>query len=168
MNFLLKTILALCVSGLLFSELSAAASEKLERADALLAQTYDNFTNALESLALKLQLRDAQRAWIRYRDQICTFEVDYYKQYNDVIDSSALVRVKDDCLRRLITQRTRDIRGIFSLSRIYNSDARSRRVPSRATEPRALTIHDGNGHAINIEKKESASGSYSIIISPKK
>lgn len=55
------------------SELNACAAQRLRRADADMNRLYQTQINK-SNAASRIRLRDAQRAWIVYRDKTCLYE----------------------------------------------------------------------------------------------
>ncbi len=85
------------------SALNATAAQNLRRADQALNAQYTTTTRQLSTPSRNL-LRDAQRAWITFRDQQCRYEA------SAVQGGSAYPMVQSDCLARLTVQRTQDLR----------------------------------------------------------
>lgn len=85
------------------AQLNATAAQNLRRADAALNAQYAATTRPLTTPTRTL-LRDAQRAWITFRDQQCRYEA------SAVQGGSAHPMVQSDCLARLTVQRTQDLR----------------------------------------------------------
>lgn len=100
------TATALAASGAVAqtqSALNATAAQNLRRADQALNAQYTTTTGRLSTPSRTL-LRDAQRAWITFRDQQCRYEA------SAVQGGSAYPMVQSDCLARLTVERTRDLR----------------------------------------------------------
>ncbi len=83
--------------------LNTSAAQNLRRADQALNAQYTATTAALSTPSRTL-LRDAQRAWITFRDQQCRYES------SAVRGGSAFAMVQSDCLARLTVERTADLR----------------------------------------------------------
>ena len=83
--------------------LNTSAAQNLRRADQALNAQYTATTAALSTPSRPL-LRDAQRAWITFRDQQCRYES------SAVRGGSAFAMVQSDCLARLTVERTADLR----------------------------------------------------------
>src|SRR5699024_3694632 len=64
---------AVCDNAADQSTLNRCADQELEAADARLNSTYKALTQQLEKADLE-RLKQAQRAWISYRDAQCAFE----------------------------------------------------------------------------------------------
>jgi uncharacterized protein YecT (DUF1311 family) len=61
-------VLLFCSSVLIPSGYGSSEGEELRAADAELNSTYQKAVAAMPSAALKAKLRDAQRAWVAFRD----------------------------------------------------------------------------------------------------
>lgn len=85
------------------SALNATAAQNLQRADRALNAQYTATAGQLSTPSRTL-LRDAQRAWITFRDQQCRYES------SAVRGGSAFAMVQSDCLARLTVERTADLR----------------------------------------------------------
>lgn len=83
--------------------LNATAAQNLQRADRALNAQYTVTAGQLSTPSRTL-LRDAQRAWITFRDQQCRYES------SAVRGGSAFAMVQSDCLARLTVERTGDLR----------------------------------------------------------
>ena len=80
-------------------------SQDLQRADRALNTQYAATSNGLSAPSRPL-LRDAQRAWITFRDQQCRYES------SGVRGGSAFPMVQGMCLTRLTVERTRELRRL--------------------------------------------------------
>ena len=87
------------------SAMNATAAQNLRRADQALNAQYTATTGQLSTPSRTL-LRDAQRAWITFRDQQCRYES------SAVRGGSAFAMVQSDCLARLTVERTRELRRL--------------------------------------------------------
>lgn len=87
------------------AQLNATAAQNLRRADQALNTQYTATTGRLSTPSRTL-LRDAQRAWITFRDQQCRYES------SAVRGGSAFAMVQSDCLARMTVDRTRDLRRL--------------------------------------------------------
>lgn len=85
--------------------LNATAAQEAQRADAALNTQYRTTISGL-SPASRTLLRDAQRAWIGFRDQQCRYES------SAVRGGSAYPMVQSGCVARMTTERTRELRRL--------------------------------------------------------
>ncbi len=85
--------------------MNASAAQAARDADRALNTQYTATMNRLSPPSRTL-LRDAQRAWITFRDQQCRYEA------SGVRGGSAFPMVQSGCLARLSTERTRDLRRL--------------------------------------------------------
>jgi uncharacterized protein YecT (DUF1311 family) len=86
-------------------QLNATAAQDLQRADAALNTQYRATLNGLSAPSRTL-LRDAQRAWIGFRDQQCRYEA------SAVAGGSAQPMVRSGCLERMTRERTAELRRL--------------------------------------------------------
>lgn len=56
-------------------ELNRCASKNFKSADAMLNDVYQQAMAQLDDAATRQRLIDAERAWVRYRDEECAYEV---------------------------------------------------------------------------------------------
>jgi uncharacterized protein YecT (DUF1311 family) len=88
-----------CLEAGSMVDISNCFMEALERADNELNETYRNIMAGLNDRE-KVALRDAQRAWIAYRDKACAAEAEPYR------GGSALGIVRLACLEAATRART--------------------------------------------------------------
>lgn len=114
MNRLSRLALVAIAPGLLASaamaqseqaQLNLTAARDERAADQALNAQYTATMNGL-SPASRTLLRNAQRAWIGFRDQQCRYES------SAVEGGSAQPMVRAGCLARMSTERTRDLRRL--------------------------------------------------------
>lgn len=84
-------------------EQNQAAWRAAEEADRRLNQVYRELVAALPDKTAVTKLRDAQRAWIKFRDLECAFAGD------EMRDGSAEPLLRAGCQRRLTEERTRQL-----------------------------------------------------------
>jgi uncharacterized protein YecT (DUF1311 family) len=86
------------------TEMTAAAGAKAASAERALNTQYRSTIEAL-SPGSKTKLRNAQRAWIVFRDAECGFES------SGVEDGSAYPMVRAACMERMATERSRQLKA---------------------------------------------------------
>jgi hypothetical protein len=91
-------------AGLLLCSLPLYAADDASTADAELNATYRSLTAKLEGGNLE-RLRDAQRAWVAFRDKECAFKA----QGHD--DAGAAGTAHASCVAGLTQQRTQQLRS---------------------------------------------------------
>lgn len=84
-------------------EINQCAGRDYRAADALLNQTYKRLMAVLDDEE-KAQLKEAQTAWLKYRDSNCEFEGDQYK------GGSMRPAVYASCLATMTTKRTTELK----------------------------------------------------------
>ncbi|MFC5345276.1 lysozyme inhibitor LprI family protein [Brevundimonas staleyi] len=87
------------------SQLNATAAREQQAADRALNSQYTATMNQLSPSSRTL-LRNAQRAWITFRDQQCRYES------SAVQGGSAQPMVLSGCIARLSNERTRELRRL--------------------------------------------------------
>ena len=87
------------------AEMNQAADQSLRKADQALNDQYSATMDAL-SPPSRVLLRDAQRAWIGFRDQQCRYEA------SAVGEGSAYPMIVYMCRERLTIERTEELRGL--------------------------------------------------------
>lgn len=108
-----------CQQAMTQTEISSCSVNAFRKADDLLNQEFKKALSLLNS-AQKEKLRLAQRAWLNFRDMQCEFHV-YDTKGGDMYDA-----VKNDCLRDLTEQRTKQLQAINKNAEILakaNNDA---------------------------------------------
>ena len=113
MNRLLKLTLLAAAPCVLASSaiaqtqanLNETAAQQLRTADRALNTQYTATMNSL-SAPTRLLLRDVQRTWITFRDQQCRYEA------SGVRGGSVFPMIQSQCLARLTTERTRELRRL--------------------------------------------------------
>lgn len=80
------------------AQMAECATERADAADAELNQLYKELMSQ-QAADSKQQLRDAQKAWIVFRDKQCAWEADQFK------GGSMRSMIYSDCLRRLTIHR---------------------------------------------------------------
>jgi uncharacterized protein YecT (DUF1311 family) len=92
------------------SEMTACAAEELARADTLLNERYRQLVRLLAPEPARLQrLREAQRAWIRFRDAECDYEASAFEggSMQPMIDAlcvAGLTKTRADEIQRMILE----------------------------------------------------------------
>lgn len=92
-----------CSTSRTQSEITACLGDDMKSADALLNRNYQTLMKQLAAKD-KTNLRDAQRAWIVYRDKECTFRTAPYQ------DGSVAPSLIAACVTALTSQRILDLR----------------------------------------------------------
>ena len=87
------------------SSLNETAAQQFRTADRALNTQYTATMTSL-SAPTRLLLRDAQRTWITFRDQQCRYEA------SGVRGGSVFPMIQSQCLARMTTERTRDLRRL--------------------------------------------------------
>lgn len=85
--------------------MNASAAQTAQRADQALNAQYTTTMSRLSPSSRTL-LRNAQRAWISFRDQQCRYEA------SGVTGGSAYPMVQSGCVARLTTERTQTLRRL--------------------------------------------------------
>lgn len=98
---------AFCPEGRTQLDMNACAAEELAQADSLLNENYQALLRTLEPERVQA-LREAQRAWIRFRDAECEFQV------SEVAGGSIAPSVHALCLAHLSEQRAAQFAGILA------------------------------------------------------
>jgi uncharacterized protein YecT (DUF1311 family) len=108
-----RILLLAALSGLVASPLAAQTQATINASAAREAQTADRALNAQYQAALarisapsRLLLRDAQRAWVAFRDAQCKFEI------NGVQGGTAVALVQAGCRKQLTELRTRQLQKV--------------------------------------------------------
>jgi uncharacterized protein YecT (DUF1311 family) len=96
-----------CPDGRTQYEMNACAAEKLARADSLLNHSYQQLLRVIEPDRVDA-LREAQRAWIRFRDAECEF------QASEVGGGSLQPMVEALCLADLTEKRAEEFEDMLS------------------------------------------------------
>ena len=86
------------------AEMNMCAGEKYKAADAKLNQVYRQLVSMLNAEE-KLQLKEAQSAWLKYRDTNCEFVADQYK------GGSIRPSILGFCLAEMAQNRTTELRN---------------------------------------------------------
>ena len=86
------------------AEINMCAGEKYKAADATLNQVYRQLVSML-SAEEKLQLKEAQSAWLKYRDTNCEFVADQYR------GGSIRPSILGFCLAEMTQNRTTELRN---------------------------------------------------------
>jgi len=86
------------------AEMNICARNKYQAADAELNQVYRKLVSILDNEE-KAQLKDAQTAWLKYRDANCSFVADQFK------GGSMRPMVAGLCLADMTKNRTIELRG---------------------------------------------------------
>jgi uncharacterized protein YecT (DUF1311 family) len=94
----------LCTSQV---ELNSCYDRLRQVADDELNRTYQHLMSRASDQGLKIALRDAERAWISYRDKECEFES------SNVRGGSAYMMVFAICLTEKIQARTKELSRIL-------------------------------------------------------
>lgn len=102
-----SSCLAAACSGTGQADLDACAAADLKRADAAMNAAY---ATLLKGIGPKAQqgLKEAQRAWLLYRDRSCDLEA------SGTEGGSAQPMVRAGCLAALTEERTRRLKGYLS------------------------------------------------------
>ena len=87
-------------------QLNQCAAEELARANAALNSTYQALMKKIEA-PNQAQLRDAQRAWIAFRDKECTFETGGGANQG----GSIWPMMVDKCLTTMTQERTKALQA---------------------------------------------------------
>lgn len=85
-------------------EMNACAQEKFKHADGELNRLYKEKMAVLETKKSKDRLRDAQRAWVTFRDKACSYESDQFS------DGSIWGSMHFDCMERQTQKRIGDLK----------------------------------------------------------
>ena len=88
--------------------MNRCAGEAYQRADAALNATYSNVLRVHDDREGRRLLRDAQRAWIKYRDGHCTLEA------LDSRGGSIWPLINSGCLAELTRQRTKELADLIA------------------------------------------------------
>lgn len=95
-----------CAKASATAELSFCASQRLEAADAALNDAYGAAVAEARAhgAAQEAMLREAQRAWVAFRDLACSAEASLYE------GGTIQPMIGTDCKARLTAARTADLR----------------------------------------------------------
>ena len=93
-----------CASPTSQAAMNACSNEVAKKSDAALNRAYTQVMSRLEPSG-KTRLRDAQRAWLAFRDKECMFES------SGPDGGSVAPTVADNCFTALTDQRTHALRG---------------------------------------------------------
>jgi uncharacterized protein YecT (DUF1311 family) len=120
------------------SEITACSGDDEKAADSTLNKLYQSLMHVLSD-ADKQRLRDAQRAWISFRDKECTFRVAPYA------DGSIAPSLTASCVTALTAQRVVDLRQQVNceegdLSCVPHSIAAKGTVPPKPS-PKQIPAH---------------------------
>lgn len=85
-------------------EMNQCAGKEYQAADAVLNQVYQKLVAMLDD-EQKAQLKDAQNAWLKYRDAHCDFVADQFK------GGSMRPMIAAMCLADVTKNRTTELRG---------------------------------------------------------
>jgi uncharacterized protein YecT (DUF1311 family) len=93
-----------CANAETQAEMNNCAGREYKTADAVLNQIYRQFVSMLNDEE-KSQLKEAQTAWLKYRDTNCDFFADQYK------GGSMRPMILGYCLADMTRNRTTELRG---------------------------------------------------------
>ena len=93
-----------CANPKTQGEMNQCAADDYQAADAALNQVYQKLTSLLDE-GEKAELKEAESAWIKYRDAHCRFVSDEYK------GGTAEPMVYDGCLTDVTKNRTTELRA---------------------------------------------------------
>ncbi len=118
-NVLITSAICLVCDGV-----SLAGDNRAELADVELNQKYQSVMQTLSS-ERKVMLREAQRAWIKFRDKTCAFESEF-KARNDSgwIKEQTKPNMDGACIQRLTLERVAHLRNYLAkpdMNRVYVS-----------------------------------------------
>ncbi len=124
-----------CQQAMTQTEISSCSINAFRKADDLLNQEFKKSLGLLGSVQ-KEKLRLAQRAWLNFRDMQCEFHV-YDTKGGNMYDA-----VKNDCLRDLTEQRTKQLQAINSNAEILaktNNNTGIKATAETNTPPQLVT-----------------------------
>lgn len=103
-----------CPEGRTQADLTACAAEELARADTRLNERYQQLLRELAPEPNRVEaLREAQRAWIRFRDAECDYEASAFEggSMQPMVDALCVAQLTqdraDDFQRMITTERER-------------------------------------------------------------